>query len=58
LPSVTASPSASPSARTPDPRFSSCAEAKRNGYNRKYVRGVDPEYYYYRDGDGDGTVCE
>ena len=57
-PSATPSPSASQSARTPDPRFSSCAEAKRNGYNRKYVRGVDPEYYYYRDGDGDGTVCE
>jgi septal ring-binding cell division protein DamX len=52
------SPSASPSTRTLDPRFSSCAEAKRNGYNRKYVRGVDPEYYYYRDGDGDGIVCE
>lgn len=57
-PSATASPSASPSVRTPDPRFSSCAEAKRNGYNRKYVRGVDPEYYFYRDGDGDGIVCE
>jgi hypothetical protein len=57
-PSATTSPSTSPSTRTPDPRFSSCAEAKRNGYNRKYVRGVDPEYYYYRDGDGDGTVCE
>lgn len=48
----------SPSTRTTDPKFSSCAEAKRNGYKRKYVRGVDPEYYYYRDGDGDGTVCE
>lgn len=57
-PSATASPSASPSVRTPDPRFSSCAEAKRNGYNRKYVKGVDPEYYFYRDGDGDGIVCE
>lgn len=57
-PSVTPSPSASQSARTPDPKYSSCAEAKRNGYNRKYVRGIDPEYYYYRDGDGDGIVCE
>ncbi len=57
-PSVTSSPSTTQTARTPDPRFSSCAEAKRNGYNRKYVRGVDPEYYFYRDGDGDGTVCE
>ena len=23
-----------------------------------YVKGVDPEYEWYRDGDGDGTVCE
>ena len=57
-PSVTPSPSTTQTARTPDPKFSSCAEAKRNGYNRKYVRGVDPEYYFYRDGDGDGIVCE
>lgn len=57
-PSVSPSSLPSPTARPLDPRFSSCAEAKRNGYNRKYVRGVDPEYSYYRDGDGDGIVCE
>lgn len=60
LPTPSATPPSpeSPTARLLDPRFSSCAEAKRNGYSRKYVRGVDPEYYYYRDGDGDGVVCE
>jgi hypothetical protein len=58
-------PIASPSPSVPssgsgaiDPKFASCAEAKRNGYTRSYVKGVDPEYYYYRDGDGDGVVCE
>jgi len=40
-----------------DPQFSSCTAAKANGYG-PYVRGVDPEYAWYRDGDGDGTVCE
>ncbi|MBO0812901.1 MAG: excalibur calcium-binding domain-containing protein, partial [Microlunatus sp.] len=23
-----------------------------------YVRGRDPEYYWYRDADSDGVVCE
>jgi hypothetical protein len=64
IPSVSSTPLASatpqPSATTKalDPKFASCAEAKRNGYNRSYVKGVDPEYYYYRDGDADGVVCE
>ena len=40
-----------------DPRFGSCAQAKANG-TTPYVRGVDPEYEWYRDGDGDGMVCE
>lgn len=40
-----------------DPRFSSCREAKAQGYG-PYVSGVDPEYGWYRDGDSDGTVCE
>ena len=40
-----------------DPRFSFCTEAKAAGYG-PYVRGVDPEYEWYRDGDSDGTVCE
>ena len=40
-----------------DPRFSYCTEAKAHGYG-PYIRGIDPEYYWYRDGDSDGTVCE
>ena len=55
----------SPSTSTPssdtganDPKFASCAEAKRNGYTRSYTRGIDPEYEWYQDRDGDGVVCE
>ena len=40
-----------------DPKFSSCEQAKAAGYG-PYVNGKDPEYSWYRDGDGDGTVCE
>lgn len=40
-----------------DPRFGSCREAKAAGYG-PYVAGVDPEYGWYRDGDGDGVNCE
>jgi hypothetical protein len=40
-----------------DPQFSYCYEAKSHGYG-PYIRGIDPEYSWYRDGDGDGTVCE
>lgn len=40
-----------------DPRFGTCREAKANGYG-PYVKGVDIEYGWYRDGDSDGTVCE
>lgn len=40
-----------------DPRFGSCREALANGFG-PYVAGIDPEYGWYRDGDGDGTVCE
>jgi len=40
-----------------DPRFDTCGEALDAGYG-EYVRGVDPEYDWYRDGDGDGVVCE
>lgn len=41
-----------------DPRFSSCAEAARNGYNGPYYQGVDEEYGWYEDRDKDGVVCE
>lgn len=40
-----------------DPRFGTCAEAQQNG-NTPYERGVDPEYEFYDDRDGDGIVCE
>ncbi|NPC96371.1 DUF1524 domain-containing protein [Nocardioides sp. zg-DK7169] len=40
-----------------DPRFDYCTSAIAAGYG-PYVRGRDPEYDWYRDGDGDGTVCE
>lgn len=40
-----------------DPRFGTCKEAKAAGFGN-YVRGVDPEYSWYRDGDGDGIACE
>ena len=57
-PSTSSTPQPSATTKALDPKFASCAEAKRNGYNRSYVKGVDPEYYYYRDGDADGVVCE
>ncbi|TMS00257.1 thermonuclease family protein [Nonomuraea basaltis] len=40
-----------------DPRYGTCAEANRNGYG-PYRKGVDPEYSWYQDRDGDGVVCE
>ncbi|SFF94204.1 Excalibur calcium-binding domain-containing protein [Actinoplanes philippinensis] len=40
-----------------DPRFRTCAAANDAGYG-DYVQGVDPEYDWYRDRDGDGVVCE
>lgn len=58
-------PNPNPSSAAPDggsgssdPKFASCAEAKRNGYTKPYVKGVNPEYAWYQDRDGDGTVCE
>ncbi|GIF09229.1 excalibur calcium-binding domain-containing protein [Actinoplanes siamensis] len=41
----------------PDPRFSTCAEAKAEGFG-PYTGGVDPEYDWYQDRDDDGEVCE
>ncbi|WP_432520570.1 GmrSD restriction endonuclease domain-containing protein [Kineococcus sp. SYSU DK006] len=43
-------------ART-DPDFGTCKAANAAGYG-PYVQGRDPEYGFYRDADGDGTVCE
>jgi len=50
-------PTQAPQAGT-HPKFSSCAEAARNGYRGPYVRGVNPEYVWYQDRDKDGSVCE
>lgn len=40
-----------------DPRFGTCKEANAAGYG-PYRRGIDPEYAWYRDRNGDGLVCE
>jgi endonuclease YncB( thermonuclease family) len=40
-----------------DPRFPTCTAAKAAGYG-PYYNGVDVEYPWYIDGDGDGIVCE
>ncbi|MFW7415756.1 GmrSD restriction endonuclease domain-containing protein [Demequina sp. SO4-18] len=61
-PDAEPTPRASPSRATTgedalDPDLGTCKAAKAEGYG-PYVRGVDPEYDYYRDGDGDGEVCE
>ena len=56
-PVVQPTPTQAPQAGT-HPKFSSCAEAARNGYRGPYVRGVNPEYAWYQDRDRDGSVCE
>jgi len=40
-----------------DPRFDTCRSATAAGYG-PYESGSDPEYEWYQDRDGDGTVCE
>ena len=61
--STTTKPSPRPTTTTPpagggtDPRYRTCAEAKRRGYG-PYYRGQDPEYAWYKDPDKDGVVCE
>ena len=55
--SSTTAPSASGSAGATDPRFATCSQAKSRGYG-PYIRGIDPEYAWYRDADKDGRVCE
>ena len=46
-----------PAAPADDPQFGSCKEAIAAGYGN-YTSGVDPEYAWYQDRDGDGLVCE
>lgn len=40
-----------------DPRFRTCGAANAAGYG-PYRRGIDEEYAWYVDRDGDGLVCE
>jgi membrane protein involved in colicin uptake len=40
-----------------DPRFDTCGAANAAGYGN-YRQGADPEYDWYQDRDGDGSVCE
>ena len=40
-----------------DPDYGTCTLARANDAG-PYVEGTDAEYDWYRDGDGDGTVCE
>ena len=40
-----------------DPRFATCKAAKAAGYG-PYVKGVNPEYFWYRDGNNDGKDCQ
>lgn len=53
------SPSTARTSRAPsiDPRYDSCREARAHGYG-PYYKGVDPEYYWYRDPNKDGVVCD
>jgi hypothetical protein len=50
-------PAPGPGSSGTDPRFATCGAAIAAGYG-PYYRGVNPEYDWYRDGDGDGKVCE
>ncbi|GGS68207.1 thermonuclease family protein [Nonomuraea spiralis] len=56
-PTKTPQPTTSAPPSGTDPRFRTCAEANAAGYG-PYRRGVDPEYAWYQDRDGDGIVCE
>ncbi|MGS2619473.1 excalibur calcium-binding domain-containing protein [Micromonospora sp. LZ34] len=53
---TTTQPQPPPAPKT-DPRFDTCKKANQAGYG-PYRRGIDPEYAWYRDPDGDGLVCE
>lgn len=52
-----AEPAPAPAQPVTDPQFGTCKEANANGYGN-YQAGVDPEYNWYQDRDGDGWVCE
>ena len=58
-PSVTTTTShvVSPATGGLDPHFGTCKEAKAHGYG-PYVQGKDPEYFWYRDANHNGVVCE
>lgn len=56
-PTKAAKPSTKPKKTKNDPRFDTCTEAINAGYGF-YMKGVDPEYVWYKDSDGDGWVCE
>ena len=57
---VATSPTKTPQSSdgTTDPRFDTCTALFAAGYKGNYVRGIDPEYDWYRDADNDGIVCE
>lgn len=60
---TTARPKPSPkpvkktTAPTTDKNYGTCKEVISRGLG-PYVKGKDPEYYWYRDTDSDGVVCE
>jgi hypothetical protein len=61
-PSATTTPQPSSPTNQPadsdlDQDYGTCKAAKAAGKG-PYYRGIDPEYDWYRDGDGDGIVCE
>jgi hypothetical protein len=56
VPTASATPRSSTTSAGTDPQFATCAEARAHGYG-PYTR-ADTEYGWYRDADGDGTVCE
>jgi micrococcal nuclease len=56
-PTPTPTPTKSDPPAGTDPRYRTCAEANAAGHG-PYRQGVDPEYDWYQDRDGDGLVCE